>query len=69
MNLIYLGDKQRSISQSLNFVHFKWIKYSLILGPCDELERWVRLNVAVNDSTKMERQVLNCGGIHHSGGV
>lgn len=47
----YLCDEKWSICKRLNFLHLEGIKDPLVFGPGDELEGWMRLDMAVNDAT------------------
>ena len=63
---IYLCDEKRSISKCLNLLHFKWVKYSLVFGPGDELKRRMGLDVTVNDAAQMKGKVLNGWSVHNA---
>ena len=63
---IYLCDEKRSISKCLNLLHFKWVKYSLVFGPGDELKGRMGLDVTVNDAAQMKGKVLNGWSVHNA---
>ena len=65
----HLGDKQRPVGESLYLLHVERVEYSLIFCPGDELEGRVGLDMAVDDATEVERQVLDGWGEHHAGWV
>ena len=50
-SISYLRYKERAVSERLNLLHVEGVKYPLVFGPGDELEGWMRLDMAVNDAT------------------
>ena len=65
----HLGYQQRPVGQCLYLLHVERVEYSLVFCPSDELEGWMRLDMAVDDPTEVERQVLDGWGEHHPGRV
>ena len=61
----HLGHEKRSIGKCLYLLHVEGVKYSLVFGPGDELERRMGLDVTVNDPCEMEWQVLDGWSEHH----
>jgi len=59
-------DEQGPVGEGGDLVHIEGVEYPLVLGPRDELEGRVRLDVAVDDPAQGQGQVLDCWGEHHS---
>ena len=49
----HLRDKQRPVGESLYLLHVEWVEDPLVLGPGDELEGRVGLDVAVDDAVEV----------------
>ena len=49
----HLGDKQRPVGEGLYLLHVEWVEDPLVLGPGDELEGRVGLDVAVDDAVEV----------------
>ena len=69
MKCFHLRDEEWAICERLYFLHLKRVEYPLVLGPGDELEGGVALDVAVNDPAQVERKILDGGGVHHAARV
>ena len=65
----HLCDEEGAICERLYFLHLEGVEYPLVLGPGDELEGGVALDVTVDDAAQVERQVLDGGRVHHAARV
>ena len=64
--MTHLCDEEWAVSERLYLLHLKWVEDPLVLGPRDELEGGMALNVAVNDPTEVKRKVLDGGRVHNA---
>ena len=66
---VHLCYEQGPVGECLYLLHVERVEYSLVFRPGDELEGRVGLDMAVDDATEVERQVLDGWGEHHAGRV
>ena len=65
----HLCYQQGPVGECLYLLHVERVEYSLVFCPGDELEGRMGLDMAVDDPTEVERQVLDGWGEHHAGRV
>ena len=65
----YPVDKQGSVGECRYLVHVEGVEYPLVLGPRDELEGRVGLDVTVDHPAEGQGQVLDGRGEHNAGRV